>query len=181
MKPMTLAVLMVLLWAGLSSAQTMSDLETKYGAPVKLFSVSKRIWMAPDFAPNGQICRLNLFHKRISSETNYLATTIPITELLEVLDQLAPRNTRGARKQPFGATQTSGAMAWTNFEYEKVRFSFWTTFAFGSIADMQAKGVPFGGRMPTQTSQTDDDFIAANAIPPVMVYVSWVDRKCAGN
>jgi hypothetical protein len=171
---------MVLLWISLASGQTLADLETKYGKPLNVYSVSEHIWMTPDFAADGQICRLNFFHKRISSETNYLGTTLPIHELLGVLQELAPLNTRGARKQPFGATETSAAMAWTTFEYEKIRFSFWTTFAFGSLADMQAKGVPVGGRMPTATSQADDDFMAASAIPPVMVYVSWLDRQCAG-
>lgn len=178
---LVVAVLILLFTVNVASAQKISDLEKKYGTPAKVFSVSERIWMTPQFAADGQICRLNFFHKRISSKTNYLGTTIRISELLDVFHQLAPQNTRGARKQPFGASQTSGAMAWTDFEYENIRFSFWTTFTFGSLADMEAKGVPLGGRMPIQTSQPDDDFMAANAVPPVMVYVTWLNRKCAGN
>ena len=175
------AVLILLFSVNLACAQKISELEKKYGTPAKVFSVSERIWMTPEFAADGQICRLSFFHKRISAETNYLGNTIRIPELLDVFQQLAPLNTRGARKQPFGVTQTSGAMAWTDFEYENLRFSFWTTFTFGSLANMRAKGVPLGGRMPIQTSQSDDDFMAANAVPPVMVYVTWLNRKCAGN
>ena len=77
MKPLPCAALMLLVCASLASAQTMSDLQTKYGAPVKIFSVSEHIWMMPEFAADGQVCRLNFFHKRISSEMHYLSDTIP--------------------------------------------------------------------------------------------------------
>jgi hypothetical protein len=61
-----------------------------------------------------------------------------------------------------------------------VTFSLWIGFDFGSFADMKKKGVPVGGRMPTKTTESDDKFMAENAVNPEMAYVIWNDRKCAG-
>ena len=160
--------------------QTASDVEKKYGKPVNAYSVSEHIWMTPEYAADGQICRATLYHKRISPETNYLEIYMPMWELLDVFNELAPPGTRGAKKEYFGGTQTSASMAWTTFAYEKVTFSLWIGFQFGSLADMKEKGVPFGGRTPAMTNQPDDEFMAKNAVKPEIAYVRWSGRKCAG-
>ena len=135
--------------------------------------------MTSEYAGDGQTCRVTLFNKRISAYTNYLSSELSISELLLIFDQLAPLNTRGGRQEYFGNTQTSASMAWTTFAYEKVTFTLWTGFRFGSLADMKEHGVPFGGGTPAVTSQSDHDFMADNVGKPVMAYIQWNERKCA--
>src|ERR1700753_2810391 len=89
-----------------ASGQTASDVEKRYGKPVNAYSVSEHIWMTPEYAADGRMCRATLYHKRISPETNYLATYMPMGELLGVFNELAPPDTRGAKKEYFGSTQT---------------------------------------------------------------------------
>jgi hypothetical protein len=164
----------------IASGQTALDVEKKYGKPVHAHPVSEYVWMTPEYAADGQICRAILYHKRISTETNYLGTYMPMWELLDIFDELAPPNTRGAKKEYFGSTQTSSSMAWTTFAYEKVTFRLVIGFQFGSLADMKEKGVPFGGRTPAMTNQPDAEFMAQNAVKPEIAYVVWNERKCAG-
>ena len=105
---------------------------------------------------------------------------MPMWDLLSVFNEWAPLNTRGAKKEYFGNTQTSGSMAWTTFEYERLTFSMWIGFQFGSLADMKEKGVPLGGRTPAKITGSDDEFMAKNGVNPVIAYVMWNDRKCVG-
>ena len=173
------ASLMLMLYSGAASGQTASDIEKKYGKPVLAFPVSEHVWMTPEYAADNQLCRATLYHRRISPETNYLGTYMPMKEVLAAFNQLAPPATRGATTDDFGFTATSSSMAWTVFEYEKVRFSFWIGFQFGSLADMKDKGVPFGGRAPTKIAGTDE-FIATNAVKPEIAVITWKERKCVG-
>ena len=175
-----LTACILMLYANIASGQTAADVEKKYGKPVNVYPVSKSIWMTPEYAADGQICRATLYLRRISDEANRLGTYIPMWELVNVFNELAPANTRGAKKEYFGNTQTSASMAWTTFAYEKVTFSVWISFQFGSLADMKEKGVTLGGRTPTMTNQPDDEFMAKNAVHPEIAYVMWNDRKCAG-
>ena len=80
---------------------------------------------------------------------------MPKGELISVFNELSPRGARGAKKEYFGVTDTSSGTAWTTFPYEKVTITFWIGFKFGSIADAEAKGVPFGGRSPSKIGGTD--------------------------
>jgi hypothetical protein len=174
------AALIVMLSANANFGQAALDIEKKYGKPVNVYSVSEHVWMTPEYAADGQICRATLYQKRISAESNHLGTYIPIWEVLSVFNELAPPDTRGAKKADFGGTDTSASMAWTIFPYEKVTFSFWVGFKFGSIADMKEKGVPIGGRIPTKITGSDDAFMTENAVNPEIIYIRWNDRKCDG-
>jgi hypothetical protein len=172
------AAFISMLFLNIASAQTASDIEMKFGKPVNVYSASEHIWITPEYAADGQICSVALYNKRISADTNYLSNDLSISELLLVFDQMAPLNTRGGRREFFGNLQTSASMAWTTFAYEKVTFTLWTAFRFGSLADMKEHGVRFGGGTPAVTSQADNDFMADNAGKPVMAYLRWNDRKC---
>jgi hypothetical protein len=70
--------------------QTVADVETEYGKPTPAYSVSEHIWMTPEYAFDGQVCRMRLYPKRISADTNYLSQKLPFEELREVLNELVP-------------------------------------------------------------------------------------------
>src|SRR5262245_56552801 len=120
----TVALVLVLLAGKYVNAQTAADIQTKYGKPVDVYSVSEHIWMTPEFASDGQVCRMRFYPKRISGNTNYGAHDLPFSELRGVLNKLVPVETRGAKKQLFGATATGGGAAWTTYDYQNVTFDF---------------------------------------------------------
>ena len=88
--------------------QTAADIEKKYGKPVNAYPVSEQIWMSPDYGVDGQVCRMRLFPRRISAETNYLLKQMPFDEFEKVVDQLVPVKARGEKKKPFGNGATGG-------------------------------------------------------------------------
>ena len=46
------------------AGQTASEIEKSFGKPVLAYSVTERIWMTPDFAADGQVCRMR-FHPNV--------------------------------------------------------------------------------------------------------------------
>jgi len=130
------AIIFLLLTSDYIRAQTATDIQAKYGKPVAVYSVSENIWMTPEYAPDGQVCRIRLYPKRISADTNYGWHDLPFNELRDVLNALVRVETRGAKKEAFGATATGGGSAWTTYRYENVIFtlvSFFPTTSFDGV------------------------------------------------
>lgn len=49
-----------------SFSQTVSHIEQKFGKPIAVYSVSEHIWMTPEYATDGQVCRISLYPKHVS-------------------------------------------------------------------------------------------------------------------
>lgn len=111
----TVAVFMLCLNSAFG--QSAAEIKVKYGKAVKVYSVSEHIWMTPEYAVDGQVCRMRLYPKRHAGDTNYLSQKLPFEELREVLNRLIPIHKRGAKEPGFGATATGGPAAWTTFAY----------------------------------------------------------------
>lgn len=104
-------------------AQTLSEIEARYGAPVKSYPVSENLWMSPEFADDGQLCAARLYPKKIDASTNYLSPTASLWEVGEVFDELAPPSVRGRKREDYGAL-IAGGMIFSGFGYENVRINF---------------------------------------------------------
>jgi len=79
---------------------------------------------------------MRFYPKRISANTNYGGHDLPFTELRDVLNALVRVETRGVKKESFGATATGGGSAWTVYDYENVTFtfvSFFPTMSFDGV------------------------------------------------
>lgn len=130
----TIALLVFLICGNAVLGQVPMGVDSKYGKPTIVYSVSDSIWMSPEFASDGQICQMTLFPKRFESKAIYLLADISSSELENVLSRLVPLNTRGKAKDPFGATTTGGNAIWSIYSYENVSFLF--------SASMSRKGEP---------------------------------------
>lgn len=104
----TVAFMLVLLGGEYVYAQTAMDIQTKYGKPVAVYSVSENIWMTPEYGSDGQVCRMRFYPKRLSADTSYLGHDLPFNELRDVLNALVRVEARGAKSESFGATATGG-------------------------------------------------------------------------
>jgi hypothetical protein len=125
----TLAAVVCVLCFSPALAQTAAELEARYGNPAQVYPVSEHIWMTPEFAADGQVCRMRLFPKRADGRANNLSEKLPFEELVDFLNALVPVGQRGNKiPQSFGATATGGPAAWTTYGYEKVTFTFISSF-----------------------------------------------------
>ena len=164
MKMRIIAVLALALFFSVSStrAQTISELETKYGAPVKSYSVSENIWMSPEFTADGQLCMARLYPKKIDATTNYLSSMLSLWEVKDVFNELAPTVVRGKKKEDYGML-ISGNMIFAGFGYENVRINFTSPLSSAAREKRQAEEVAeFPGIQSAQ-----------------IVTITWLNRKCA--
>jgi hypothetical protein len=179
-----LALIFVLMAADCVYAQTAADIRARYGKSVDVYSVSEHIWMTPEYASDGQVCRMRFFPKRISANTNYGAHDLPFIELRDVLDALVRVETRGAKKQSFGATATGGGAAWTTYDYENVTFTFVSFFPprtyEGVILKKGEYVFPPHVSEPLSVDSSDgkNDFVERFSTRTEIVTVTWNGRKC---
>jgi hypothetical protein len=184
----TLALVVCLLCSGAASAQTAAELEAKFGKPAEVYSVSEHVWMTPEFTADGQVCRVRLFPKRTDGRTNYLSDKLRSEEVANFLDALVPVGERG-NKVPlnFGATVTGGGAAWTTYEYEKVTFTFISSF-LPSVDDPPLKKgeytfsvvEPKAERGSESSAPAADDFNGRQREHAEIVTIDWNGRKCVG-
>lgn len=182
----TLALVLFLLAGKSVYAQTAADIQAKYGKAVDVYSVSEHIWMTPEYASDGQVCRMRLYPKRVSANTNYGAHDLPFNELRDVLNALVPVETRGTKKRSFGATATGGGSAWTTYGYENVTFTFVSFFPARSFEGVILKKgeYVFSPResepLPPESNPSSNDFVEKLSPRTEIVTVGWNARNCMG-
>ena len=181
-------VLLLVLFAGeYTCAQTAAEIQSKYGKAVDVYSVSEHIWMTPEYAADGQVCRMRFYPKRISTNTNYGAHDLPFNELREVLNALVPAETRGTKKESFGATATGGGSAWTTYDYENVTFTFVSFLSLGSYEGVILKKGEYvfpprdSEPLPNKSKPSNNDFVEWVSKGTEIVTVNWNGRKCVGH
>jgi hypothetical protein len=167
--------------------QTTYDIARKYADPVQAYSVSEHIWMTPECARDGQVCRMRLYPKRIDGDTNYLTQKLPLPELRDVLNKLVPIDQRGAKQVGFGNAATGGPAAWTTFAYEKVTFTFVAalpSLGYDDSPPIKKGELVFSPEMvkdaerPASASPSNDDFQHGETSNSDIVTVTWNVRKC---
>ena len=179
----TLVLLVLVLGAHYGYAQTVADFQAKYGKAVDAYSVSEQILMKPEYAADGQVCRIRLSPKRVDTKTN--STKLPFKELRDVLNDLVPLETRGAKKRGFGSTNLGGGTAWTEYEYENVLVTFISFFSLTSnpklnleeyvLLDLGSEPAP----EPVKNLAPDkDDFANSESTRTEVVTVRWTARNC---
>ena len=165
--------------------QSRAEIEAKFGQPVNAYPVGERIWMSPEYALDGQVCRMTFFPKRFSSTTNYLVNQLSFDEFRIVIDEIVPEAIRGAQKEPFGngLWNFSGGVRWANFVYEQVTISYIASFCLN---------IPLGTGEPVTLSEDEvsklqekprtikEDFSLYSSSKAEMVTVQWNDHKCLG-
>lgn len=119
---------------------------------------------------------------------NYLADKLPFEELVNFLNALVPVGERG-NKIPlnFGTTVTGGPATWTTYGYEKVTFTFISSFTSLGF-DKSPLLVKGEYTFPAELAQVDrepkslapaaDDFNYRRREPAEIVTIIWNGRKC---
>ena len=178
----------IVLMLNLSAAlgQTASEFERKYGKPVNAYSVGEHIWMTPEYAAGGQVCRMRLYPKRFSANTNYLFDALPFNEFHTVVDYLVPPTTRGPKREPFGSAATGGGAIWAIFKYEKVTVTYSASFRIDPDAWKESKPFVFSEEVlrnyrPSDAVKPEDDFMMFRSSNYEVVTITWNDRECASH
>jgi hypothetical protein len=173
--------------AGTALGQTASDIERTYGSPAVAYPVSEHIWMTPEYAADGQICRARLYPKRISANTNYFYAKRPSDELEGVLNQLVPPNSRGRKRYgDFAMSEFGGVIVRTTYPFEKVTFTFLLSFTIKELPKSEEFPALLDGKHLSSEKKAanivkpGDEFPNASAPDPEIVEIWWKDRKCVG-
>jgi hypothetical protein len=163
--------------------QSRGEIEAKFGQPVNAYSVSEKIWMSPEYASDGQVCRMTFYPRRFSSTANFLTNELPFDEFRSVVDAIVPVAIRGAQKEPFGngSWLVGGGVRWATFVYERVTIQYGAGIRFdprlgmGEFVNLDDE-VPKGQEKPKPVKE-DSSYSGSTA---GMVIVRWNDRKCLG-
>ena len=163
--------------------QTRAEIEAKFGQPVKAYPVGENVWMSPEYASNGQVCRMTFYPRHFSSTTTYLINELPFDEFRSVIDAIVPVTTRGAQKEPFGngLWNGGGGVRWTNFIYERVTISYVAGFRYNPALGM-GESVNLDDEVSKEKEKpktTKEDFSLYNDSTAEIVTVQWNDRKCS--
>lgn len=193
-----MAALVVLFHTHISFGQTAADVEMRYGKPETVYSVSEHLWMTPAYAADGQVCLMRFYPKSIAPRVNYLNDWLDMDEVLMIINELIPLKARGSRKDSFGMSSTGGGAVWTNFEYDRVTFTFSSSFRLDKsldfpsgefslldrpsdldkLSDVDEKAVEEARQK--EVMRPDDELIRERTAKPKVLQVSWTGRECVG-
>ncbi len=179
-----LAIVMTVFSVISAFGQSRAEIEAKFGQPVNAYLVGERIWMSPEYASDGQVCRMTFYPRRFSSTTNYLTNQLPFDEFRSVIDAIVPVAVRGAQKEPFrnGTWNGGGGVRWTNFIYERVTISYVAGFRYnpalgsGEFVILDNDEISKEKEKPKTTKE---DFSLYSDSTAEIVTVQWNDRKCS--
>lgn len=168
------------------AGQTVAEIEERYGKPTLAYSVTHGIWMTPDFAADGQVCRMRFYPRRVIRGVPFLSGYLSPPELKWILNHLVPPSSRGNQKPGFGLGIFGGGLGQAKYEYEKVTFTFPYSVQIridpeavknSELVDLDFP-IPAERPKPTPTptpaSESDFDERSRSEI----VIVSWNDRTC---
>jgi hypothetical protein len=179
-----LVIVMTVFNVAVAFAQTRTEIEAKFGQPVNSYAVSERIRMSPEYASDGQVCRMTFYPRRFSSTTTYLINELSFDEFRSVIDAIVPVAMRGDQKEPFGkgGWDASGGARWANFVYDKVTITYIATLQINAALGM---GEPVlldndGSKGQEKAKPIKQDFSLYRDSTAEMVTVQWNDRKCPG-
>jgi len=164
--------------------QTRMEIEAQFGEPVNSYSVSERVWMSPEYASDGQVCRMIFYPRRFSSTTHFLKNELPFDEFRSIIDAVVPVASRGAQKEPFrnGLWLIGGGGRWTTFLYEKLTITYAASFRFDPKLGM-GEPVNLDDEVPNRKESPKpikEDFSLYSDSTAEIVIVQWNDRKCRG-
>ncbi len=165
------------------ASQTVSEIEETYGKPTLAYSVSEHIWMTPDFAADGQVCRMRFYSKRFDRKAIKLGGHLVFSELKSVLNQIVPPLLRGSRGSSFGIGTFGGGIIETDYEYENVTFTFIDSLRITIDPKSLKKSDEFVLRdgfpvaaLPKPPPPSESDFDGAPKAQ--IVILRWSDRTC---
>jgi hypothetical protein len=109
--------------------QTSSDLERKYGSPVKEYEVRPGILMTATYSDDGQVCKMYV-ERRHFSETGFdQRLYLPPEVIIELIDELVPTELRGGKTKGGGFSRITGSLADQTYDYENVSITVLASFA----------------------------------------------------
>ena len=112
--------------ASVSSAQTLSEIESKYGKAIKVYEPRPGIMMHVSFDGNGEASEITLERKSVTPDTIYLDKGLPNDVIRDIVNDLVPQSKRG-KSGPFSEllVVTGGSGTQTQ-DYGNVTITYYT-------------------------------------------------------
>jgi hypothetical protein len=100
--------------------QTSSDLEKKYGPPIKAYEIRLGVLLTVKPDPKGQVCEMVLENRHKREFGFDLDDSLTDQMVEQLIDELVPASERGAKKTPYGWSMNLGQNTQTDYGYENV-------------------------------------------------------------
>lgn len=166
------------------TGQTAAEIEEAYGKPSLAYSVTESVMMTPDFAADGQVCRMRFYPKRVIRGVPSLSGSLRHAELKWILNHIVPPSSRGNKKPGFGGGPVAGRVFQAEYEYEKVTislpYSIEIKIDLEAIKNSELVDLDFSMTdappKPTPRPATESDFDESGK--PEIAILRWNDRTC---
>jgi len=169
--------------------QTKREIESKYGPSTEgVYAPGAHIKMTPAYAADGQICLVRLYPKPPAPGTSNADESLLMDEVLNFIDDLVPKGTRGARKDLFSTSDMGGGVIQTHFYYDRVTFTFESYFrrdklpawpageALALDFDIDEKAIEEAKSQ--KAMRPDNELIREGAGKPKYLMIGWTERRC---
>ena len=104
-----------------AEAQTLNDLELKYGPPVKSYVIRPGLLMKASYAEDGQVCAMYVERQRVSEKGGLdLRLKFSQSEVAELIEELVPAEERKVKGKADGLLRITGRLAERIYDYQNV-------------------------------------------------------------
>ena len=103
-----------------AQAQTVAELDEKYGPPIKLYKIQPDLLMTAKYAEDGQVCTMYVERRRVSDRGIDLRVGFSEGEVGRLIEELVPAVERGAKGKADGLLRITGRLAERFYDYENV-------------------------------------------------------------
>ncbi len=117
-----------------SSAQTIADIESKYGKPTQIYEIRPGIMMTVKFDAEGQATDIKIARQAITDSTIYLGVLLPDDLVKEIIDELVPISKRGKMPRE-GDTFFAGHVGLRTDDYGNVTITYHSSASIGSTCN----------------------------------------------
>lgn len=110
----------------LSPAQSVTDLKSRYGKPARIYLVRPDVAAVVTANKDGRISELRLERFSSAEKTISLDTTFSPRLAREIVDELAPVESRGEKNDSPALSVTMGGATWSSEVYENVSITYYS-------------------------------------------------------
>jgi hypothetical protein len=100
--------------------QTSTDLEKKYGPPIKAYEIRRGVLLTAEYNASGQVCEMLLENRHKSPVRSDLTDSLTDQVVEQIIDELVPKSERGAKGSSYGWSINLGQSIQTDYSYENV-------------------------------------------------------------
>ncbi len=156
LKTIAISIFFIVISAIVSPAQTVAEIESKYGKPTQIYEVRPGIMMTVKFDADGQASEIKIARQAITDSTIYLDVLLSHDLVKEIVDELVPISVRGKMDRE-GDTFLAGGVATRTDDYGNVTITYHSSFSFNSTCNgLVAVTIKWNSHTPSKKASKNE-------------------------